>query len=43
MTSVWLAFWTGLFLGTVMGILVIALCFIARREDDAAERERENR
>lgn len=43
MTSVWIAFGAGLFLGTVMGILVIALCFIARREDDAMERERKNR
>ena len=42
MTTVWLAFWVGTFLGAVMGILVISLCVIARREDDAAEREREN-
>jgi len=38
MTPVWLAFWVGAFLGAVMGILVIACCFIARREDDAVER-----
>ena len=38
MTPVWLAFWVGTFLGAVMGILVISLCVIARREDDAAAR-----
>ena len=43
MTPVWLAFGVGTVLGAVMGILVISLCVIARREDDAVERERENR
>jgi len=43
MTPVWLAFWVGAFIGATVGILVIACCFIARREDDAAERERKNR
>lgn len=43
MTPVWLAFWVGAFIGATIGILVIACCFIARREDDATEREMEER
>ena len=39
MNPVWLAFWVGTFLGAVMGILVIACCVIARREDDSAKME----
>ncbi|GAB6270543.1 MAG: hypothetical protein STSR0003_03830 [Smithella sp.] len=43
MTPVWLAFWVGAFIGATVGILVIACCFIARREDDATKMEMEEK
>jgi hypothetical protein len=34
MTPVWIAFCVGLFLGTVFGILTLALCVAARQADN---------
>lgn len=34
MSPVWIAFWCGIFLGSIAGVMVISLCAAAKRGDD---------
>lgn len=34
MSPVWIAFWVGIFLGGMAGVMVMALCVAARSGDD---------